>query len=862
VTRRTPALGALLALALATLALLATSDPTGAAGARDAVAVRASAGDRALARLSADSRGDVQVQRGDDGLARVVGVRGSHNPMVNRRTPVRAAARAHLARYGALVGVADRGTRLIAGDVTRSVTGHDIVRFTQRRHGLPVIGGAVAVDLRRDRQLGSVTASVSRATVPGATYPAAEATRQALAVTAKGLGARRRAELTADPPEHELYDPAVLGVTRTSDPATRARGVWAVEMQAGPAFHRLVLLDDRSGAVVQDLDLVEELDRVVCDDENALTTDVPCTHDFARTEHGPPSTVRDVNDAFRLAGVVSAFYHRLGHLDLTRLLGVDEGDHRSLSSTVRFCNFALPQDLCPYANAFWNGVGMFYGQGYASADDVVGHEMTHGVIQHSSDLFYWGQSGAINESLADIMGEILDHQHASRGDSPQSWTIGEDLPGGAIRSMRDPGRFRQPDSMTSRRYAPGGDSDNGGVHTNSGVGNRTFYLISQGGKQDGRTVHGIDGTSLRKSATLYLDVSEHLVSGSDYADLAAVLDSSCRSLSRGHTAGMTRANCRAVHVATLATRLRTTPPRAKQPPDAPLICPRGTGPVRMLFDSEKGTPRSKFDAGSTWGRAPMPGALPLPVTANATSGHASWYSSEPQDPIASSLAMRAVSLPAGRPAYLWFQQWRFLEAATDFDGRQLNYDAGTVEVADTTRGTQARPAEGLPWVNGPRDRINGPRNTENPGRGRVGFGRDSRGYLASRLSLQRYAGHAVSPRFTMNTDNSGTTLQGWYLDDIRVYTCGRGPVPRSTPRIHGAPGVGARLTASTGSWSPSHVRKRVHWYADGHAIAGATGTSYRVRQRDAGKRISVEVTATTHGRRSSTFSTATAPVAG
>ena len=57
------------------------------------------------------------------------------------------------------------------------------------------------------------------------------------------------------------------------------------------------------------------------------------------------------------------------------------------------------------------------------------------------------------------------------------------------------------------------------MHTNSGVGNRTFYLISQGGRQGGRTVRGIDGRSLTKSATLYLDVIQHLVSGSDYADL-------------------------------------------------------------------------------------------------------------------------------------------------------------------------------------------------------------------------------------------------------------------------------------------------------------------------------------------------------
>ena len=68
--------------------------------------------------------------------------------------------------------------------------------------------------------------------------------------------------------------------------------------------------------------------------------------------------------------------------------------------------------------------------------------MTHGVISHNADLFYWGQSGAINESLADIMGEIIDHRHPSPGDSPHSWALGEDLPIGAVRSMKNPGQVR------------------------------------------------------------------------------------------------------------------------------------------------------------------------------------------------------------------------------------------------------------------------------------------------------------------------------------------------------------------------------------------------------------------------------------
>ncbi len=855
-THRTGSLGFALALAVTTLAQVAPSPPTDAARASH---VEPSRGDQALTRLAAESAGPVRVSRGDDGLARVVGVRGGRNPVVTRATAPRDAARAHLARYGALVGVSDPATRLVGGTVTRSVTGDDVVRFTERRQGLPVIGGAVAVDLRPDRQLGSVTASVSHASVPDATYSSAAATREALAVAAKRLGRGTGVPLTADPPERQLYDPAVLGVRRTSDPTTHARGVWSVEVHAGPAFHRLVLVDDRAGGVVQDLDLVEQVNRVVCDDKNAPdTTDVPCKADFARTEHGPASPVKDVNDAFTLAGVVSRFYRQIGGINLTQMLGVDEGSHRSLSSTVRYCDFALPPAFCPYANAFWNGAAMFYGQGYASADDVVGHEMTHGVIAHNSDLFYWGQSGAINESLADIMGEIVDHRHPSRGDSPHSWALGEDLPIGAVRNIKDPGRFGQPDTMTSRRYARG-EADNGGVHTNSGVGNRTFYLISQGGKQGGRTVRGIDGPSLRKSAALYLDVIQHLVSGSDYADLGAVLDRSCHALARHHHVGMTRADCRNVHKATLATRLRTTPPRAKQPPDAPIACPKGAGPVRVLFDSEKGVPADKFDAGSTWLRAPdlSPSAFPQ-VPANATSGRRSWFSIEPQDTTVSSLTMHPVALPAGRPSYLWFQQWRLMESGTIVGGTPINYDAGTVEVDDTTRGNGAQPAEGLRWVNGPRNVITD--QFGNPSAGRVGFSRDSRGYVASRLTLNRFGGHAVSPQFTMNTDNDSTE-QGWYLDDIRVYTCGRAPVPRSTPRISGVATVGTRLTATTGRWSPARATSHVHWYADGHPIAGATRLRYVVRAVDLGKRISVNVTATSQGRHASTFSPATAPVA-
>ena len=248
--------------------------------------------------------------------------------------------------------------------------------------------------------------------------------------------------------------------------------------------------------------------------------------------------------------------------------------------------------------------------------------------------------------------------------------------------------------MTSRRYAHAGDFDNGGVHTNSGVGNRTFYLISQGGRQGGRTVHGIDGRSLGKSATLYLDVIQHLVSGSDYADLAAVLDHSCRALAHRHRSGFTRADCRNVHRATLATQLRTTPPRAKQPPDARRSCPKGHGSaagalrLRARQAAEQGRGRSTCGSEPRTRRCSRRSRpTPPPVTPPGTPG-----SRTPRT--VSSLTIPPVALPAGRPAYLWFQQWRLMEAATLPNGNHRNYDGGTVEVADSTRGqSRARPRD-------------------------------------------------------------------------------------------------------------------------------------------------------------------------
>ena len=125
-----------------------------------------------------------------------------------------------------------------------------------------------------------------------------------------------------------------------------------------------------------------------------------------------------------------------------------------LVSTIDFCPDRTSN--CPYENAFWDGAQMVYGDGFATADDVVGHELTHGVTEFSSHLFYYQQSGAINESMSDVFGEYIDLVNGAGTDTPAvRWLMGEDIPGfGAIRDMENPPAFGDPDRMLSPTTPP------------------------------------------------------------------------------------------------------------------------------------------------------------------------------------------------------------------------------------------------------------------------------------------------------------------------------------------------------------------------------------------------------------------------
>jgi Zn-dependent metalloprotease len=152
-----------------------------------------------------------------------------------------------------------------------------------------------------------------------------------------------------------------------------------------------------------------------------------------------------------------------------------------------------------YDNAFWDGQRMIYGDGdkvdferFTKCIDVIGHELMHGVIQHEAGLIYWGQSGALNESIADVFGSLVKQYHLNQTASQADWLIGKGLfiPGAvvngvAIRSMKAPGTAYGPDPVMGKDEQPAHMDqyrwtlqDNGGVHINSGIPNHAFYLAA------------------------------------------------------------------------------------------------------------------------------------------------------------------------------------------------------------------------------------------------------------------------------------------------------------------------------------------------------------------------------------------------
>jgi len=207
-----------------------------------------------------------------------------------------------------------------------------------------------------------------------------------------------------------------------------------------------------------------------------------------RGEGEPPSTDVAVNEAYDGSGFTYDMYFNVYSRNSIDNNGLP------LNSTVHYQK--------GYDNAFWDGQQMVYGDGdedlspeqrlfnrFTISLDIIAHELTHGVTQNEANLTYFVQPGALNESMSDVFGSLVKQYQRGQTAAQADWIIGEGLftsnvNGVGIRSMKSPGTAYD-DPVIGKDPQPAHMSnyvntieDNGGVHINSGIPNRAFYVTA------------------------------------------------------------------------------------------------------------------------------------------------------------------------------------------------------------------------------------------------------------------------------------------------------------------------------------------------------------------------------------------------
>ena len=220
-------------------------------------------------------------------------------------------------------------------------------------------------------------------------------------------------------------------------------------------------------------------ERLIRDAEGAANLRGP----VVRQEGGDPSTDTAVEEAYERLGTTWDFY-----FEVLARNSIDKSG-MPLEGVVHYRQ--------RYDNALWNGTQMIFGDGsglrftrMTQSLSVCAHEMSHGVIQYDGPLVYQGQAGALNESMADVLGALVEQWKLNQTVDEADWLVGREIlapgvTGRALRSLAEPGTAYD-DDVLGKDPQPGHmdafvvtDDDHGGVHINSGIPNRAFVLAAR-----------------------------------------------------------------------------------------------------------------------------------------------------------------------------------------------------------------------------------------------------------------------------------------------------------------------------------------------------------------------------------------------
>ncbi|HEX7708902.1 MAG TPA: M4 family metallopeptidase, partial [Thermoanaerobaculia bacterium] len=664
---------------------------------------------------------------------------------IEASAPATERALAFVEHYGAAYGLRDRAQVRFLRHPERDALSFEHVRLQQMHQGVPVRGAEFIVHLKGARVVaanGHVLDDLPDDVTPSILPEHAVATAER--VIEKNLPDEARGAIYSEP-RLEIFNRRLF--SEPGDHETRL--AWFVEA-SGSALRQFIWIDARSGVLLLSFSQLPHA-KVRSIHNGNYTKNLPGT--LMRSEGGLATGDTDADLAYAYSGDSYDYFLSQHGRD-----GIN-GAGGPIISTVHHCPEGFTQGSpCPsYLNAFWNGTQLVYADGFSRADDVVAHEYVHGVTQYTADLFYYMQSGALNESFSDIFGETIDLLNGAGTDtSGVRWRLGEDLPTGAIRHMMSPNLFGQPAKMSDAGYFycnnsgwtdPNGDS--GGVHINSGIPNHAFALMADGGTYNSTTIAGIG--LIKAGRVQYRALSVYLTSGATFTDNYYALVQSCSDLAG--TDGITAQDCEQVSRALQSVEM-FYPWACTGYTQAPPLC--STGTPRILFRETFETPNDEWTITGSG-----TGAWWYPVGGYAKGGRYTAYGADNSGVSDHRLTqLAAVSVPP-RGRLHFDHSYEFENGLSAWDGGVLEYSSnggttwldagGLIDAGQTYNGTISNL-----WGN--------------PLGGRSAFVRASHGYTGTRLNLAPLAGQSVMFRFRIGTDLTAGSL-GWDVDNITIYDC-------------------------------------------------------------------------------------------
>ncbi|MCC7353451.1 MAG: peptidase M4 family protein [Anaerolineae bacterium] len=417
-----------------------------------------------------------------------------------------ATARAFFSAYRGLYGLRDPDSELRKRASETDDLGITHLRFDQYYQGVPVWGGQLVAHVTGDGRLQAVNgeyyAGIALDTKPTLSF--AEAQKRALADVGDETATLR--------PERSK----LVIYTGKGEPTL----TWLVNLYSERVLGDwMVFVDARTGNIrhrYNNLNTAQDRRTFTANNSTLLPGTLVCAE--ADTTCAAGDT--DARAAHINAGLVYSYYKTIHNRDSFNNAGA------TISSTVHY-------DV-KFNNAFWSGRQMVYGDGdgiifapLARGLDVVAHELTHAVTEYTAELIYEDQSGALNESMSDIFGTLVEFYATP---AQADWLIGEDVytpgtAGDALRSMADPtqGVYSatlpargpgQPDHMSIYAALPLW-IDGGGVHINSGIPNKAAYLLAQGGTFHAVNVAGVGRSKMER--VFYRALTQCLTPASNFA---------------------------------------------------------------------------------------------------------------------------------------------------------------------------------------------------------------------------------------------------------------------------------------------------------------------------------------------------------